>query len=390
MRRPWNSRARRRVVVDRHPGKGLFVMTAAVAPLTGAVAKTAVATIALDGRPGEIAVSPDSRYVYVATENLLQVVRTLDHHVATIPVPGAVKSVFVAADGTWVYARGYDGWLSIINTAHRTVCTVSGPASSDDVVSIDGKLLYAAHNSTDSWISAIDTDGRVVSSVPVDAEITGLAISPDGACLFATASERNTYYQYPRGALYEVDTRAGTVTRSIDIGLCPSAVTVSPDGRSAYVSHYDTRSVSAVDLTTGHVTSIQLDDAPLAVTMSSDSRRAYVTNERSVSVIDTATREVQVLIAGELPRGLVISPDGARVYVTDIAEGTVSVIDADVNTVAATVSLAGHPEAVAIAPHGLQLYVGDYWSAQMTVISASAADPRFELSPATSLLEIAS
>ncbi|HUO37306.1 MAG TPA: hypothetical protein VMU34_05435, partial [Mycobacterium sp.] len=296
----------------------------------------------------------------------------------------------MAADGSFLYARGYDGWLSIVDTACRSMRTVPGHASSQDVLSPDGKLLYAAHNTTDSWISVTDADGVLVGAVTVDDEITGLAISPDGSRLYVAASERNTYYQYPRGALHEVDTRTGAVSHSMDVGVCPGAVTISADGRSAYVIHYDIGSISALDLATGHVTPIRLGDAPLTVAISPDGRRAYVINERSVSAIDTATHEVQNFAVGDSPRGLAISPDGGRIFVTDPAGQSVSVIGTSCRSVVATVAVGGHPEAVAISPRDLDLYVGDYWSASVTVLSASDADVDFEASSAAPLLEIAS
>lgn len=371
----------RGVVDGSYPGKRWSVTTAAIAPVTAVPA--VIATIPLPGRPVQIVVSPDSRHVYVATETALQVIRTSDQHVATLPVPGAVKSVAAAADGSWLYVRSYDGSLSIIDAAGRTVCTVPGPPSSADVVGADGKLLFAAHR---GWISATDTDGTVIGAVTIEAEITGLAVSSDGNRLYAATCERDSYSQYPRGALHELDISTGTVERSIDVGVCPRTVTLSPDRSSAYVTHHDTCSVSDVELATGTVTPIRLGDAPLSATMSPDGRWACVTNEGSVSVVDTATRDVRNVLAGESPRGLAVSPDGARAYVTDFGGQAVSVIDIDRNAVAATVAVDGHPEAVAVSPHGLLLYVGDYWSASLSVISTSAADSRL---PAGAL-EIAS
>ncbi len=40
------------------------------------------------------------------------------------------------------------------------------------------------------------------------------------------------------------------LVKTIAIGACPETVTTSPDGTYLYITHYDTCSVSAVNLTT--------------------------------------------------------------------------------------------------------------------------------------------
>ena len=89
---------------------------------------------------------------------------------------------------------------------------------------------------------------------------------------------------------------------------------MSPDGAYVYVSHYDTCSVSVVDLATGSANAVALRDAPLAVAFSPDSRHAYVRNVRSLAVIDTTTNDADDIDTGDLPRGLQLSPDGKRAY----------------------------------------------------------------------------
>ena len=156
---------------------------------------------------------------------------------------------------------------------------------------------------------------------------------------------------------------------TIAVGACPETVTASPDGAYLYITHYDTCSVSAVNLMTGNVTAVALRDAPLAVVFTPDSAHAYVRNVRSLTVIDTTTNDADDIDVGDLPRGLQLSPDGKRVYIANFGDGTLSVVDTITNSVATIVDVPGYPEAVAVSPDGERIYVGDYWSGAVAVIS---------------------
>ncbi len=86
------------------------------------------------------------------------------------------------------------------------------------------------------------------------------------------------------------------------------------------------------------------DRFPAGVAITSDGAFAYVTHFDSgtVSVIETASNTVVATVpVGVGPRGVAITPDGAFAYVTNFASGTVSVIATASNTVVATVDLGG-------------------------------------------------
>src|SRR5271163_4454788 len=337
-------------------------------------AETAVATISVDGRVHDITVSPDGEHVYVARSDSVMVLNGRHHIVGKIPVSGPAKSLVTDADGTQLFVVDYDGSVLVVDTRDYTAQTPSGGGASDVVVSPDGRHLYAAHNQvTDGGASGVVfvidvASATTVATVPVN-DVAALAISPDGSRLYAVSSDRRTYYQYPAGRLTIIDTASHAVVETIAVGACPDTVTASPDGAYLYITHYDTSSVSAVNLTTGSTTAVGLRDGPLAVVFSPDSAHAYVRNVRSVTVIDTTTNDADYIDVGDLPRGLQLSPDGKRIYITNFGDGTLSVVDTITNSVATTVDVPGYPEAVAVSPDGERIYVGDYWSGAVAVIS---------------------
>jgi YVTN family beta-propeller protein len=339
-----------------------------------APAETAVATVPVGGRVHDIAVSPDGGYVYVARSDSVVVINGRHHIVARIPVSGPAESLVMDADGKQLFVVAYDGSVLVVDTRDYTAQTLWGGGASDVVVSPDGRHLYAAHNrvtdgGVDGVVSVIDIAcATTVTTVPVTG-VAALTISPDGGRLYAVSSDRRTYYHYPAGRLTIIDTTSRAVVETIAVGACPETVTASPDGAYVYITHYDTCSVSAVNLTTGDVTAVALRDAPLAVAFTPDSGHAYVCNVRSLTVIDTTTNDADDIDTGDLPRGLQLSPDGKRAYITNFGDRTLSVVDTITNAVATTLGVPGHPEAVAVSPDGERIYVGGYWSGAVAVIS---------------------
>jgi YVTN family beta-propeller protein len=337
-------------------------------------AETAIATIPVGGRVHDIVVSSDGEYLYVARSDSVIVINGRQHIVARIPVTGPVKSLVMDAAGRQLFVINYDGSVLVIDTHDYTPRTPWDGWASTVVISADGRHLYAAHNHvTDGEgggaISVIDIAcATTVATVPVH-DVSALALSPDGSRLYAVSYDQRAYYQYPAGWLTIIDTASHAALEIIAIGACPETVTASPDGTYLYITHYDTCSVSAVNLTTDSTTAVALPDAPLAVVFTPDSAHAYVRNVHSVMVIDTTTSEADDIDIADLPRGLQLSPDGKHAYITNFGDGMLSVVDTITKSVVTTVDAPGYPEAVAVSPDGERIYVGDYWSGAVTVVS---------------------
>ena len=235
-----------------------------------APAETAVATIPVEGRVHDMIVSPDGEHVYVARSDSVMVINAGHHIVARIPISQPPKSLMMDADGKQLFVVDYEGSVLVIDTRDYTAQTPWDGCSSDVVVSPDGRYLYAAHNQvTDDGasggLSVIDIAcATTVATVPIN-DVAALAISPDGSRLYAVSYDGRTYYQYPAGWLTIIDTASHAIVETIAVGACPETVTASPDGAYLYITHYDTCSVSAVNLTTGSTTAVALRETELGV-----------------------------------------------------------------------------------------------------------------------------
>jgi len=85
--------------------------------------------------------------------------------------------------------------------------------------------------------------------------------------------------------------------------------------------------------------------------VSPDGSKVYVTNASSstVSGIDAETNTVSATVrVGLTPIGLAVTPDGRKVYVANISASTVSVIDATTNTVITTIHVGRQPIAFGV------------------------------------------
>lgn len=180
-------------------------------------------------------------------------------------------------------------------------------------------------------------------------------------------------------AIYAVE--PNTVVATINVGVTPDAVAITPNGKYAYVANNnnygitDGDTVSVIDLKHNLVKQTIFDasfDQPFRIAINPAGTKAYVANSNSttLSIIDTATNTVTGVIGGfDGPSGMVISPDGTTGYVNNYGgpEGvgsgngnTVTVVDL-VNNVATLMIIVGKaPAALAMSPDGEFVYVIDY------------------------------
>ena len=95
-------------------------------------------------------------------------------------------------------------------------------------------------------------------------------------------------------------------------------------------------------------------------------------NDGTVSVIDANTNSVvNTINVGNNPRGVSVSPDGNFVYVANQFDDTVSVIDANSNSVVNNIGAGDGPLGVSVSPDGNFVYVTNYFGATVSIIDAN-------------------
>jgi YVTN family beta-propeller protein len=209
-------------------------------------------------------------------------------------------------------------------------------------------------------VAPADGAGPTVRSVvPVGQAPQGLAVSPGGGpVLVANIGSRTVSV---------IDHDAAAVSASLPMPGTPRYVTVSPDGRRAYVSMYSGEgadsAVAAIDLASGSVSAL-VPSSPepyaLAVAPTGD---VYVPSHgsSSVAILDGQTLEFgRSVTVDPNPHSVAFSPSRGRAYTANHESGSISVIDVASNTVVGTVDVGPSPHSLAASPDGRLVAVANY------------------------------
>jgi YVTN family beta-propeller protein len=220
--------------------------------------------IPLSGHPNNISVSLDGARVYVAIRQAPGAVDVIDtaslKRVKSIPVKGDVHNTYVTPDGRYVIAGSIVG----------KNLTVIDQKTEQPVWSVDFELgvrpMAFDRNADGStrriFVQLSDFNGFAVVDFASHKEVTritlpqiaagkkpvleggntshGMAVTADNKVLVVNSRLNSAVYAY---ALPDL-----TLLGSADVGIAPDWVTLTPDGRSAYVANAGSNSVSVVDL----------------------------------------------------------------------------------------------------------------------------------------------
>ncbi len=168
----------------------------------------------------------------------------------------------------------------------------------------------------------------------------------------------------------------------IAVGVGPHEVAVSPDGKTAVVCNYGSRtpgnSLSIVDLTTRKVTkTIDLGEykRPHGIMYFADGKRIVVTSEvaKKLLIVDLEKGEVTSAIDtnGEVSHMVVLSPDQKRAYVPNLGSASISVIDLESERFIARVDTGEGAEGADVSPDGKEIWVGNRAANNVTIVDAA-------------------
>ena len=169
-------------------------------------------------------------------------------------------------------------------------------------------------------------------------------------------------------------------------------MTVSPDGRYAYMANYGTDAaayghraglVMVIDVSAGQVTQREpLGCRPESLAVTPDGRRVYVTcpgPAGMVTVLHPADAGLIAQIPASNPRAVAIAPDGRHAYVltggvVDHPEEALTVIDTNTSRVTASIPIPDVPSGIAVSSDGRRVYVASENPVGQTTGSVSVID----------------
>jgi len=235
--------------------------------------------IPLSGHPNNISISRDGRRVYVAIRQEPGAVDVIDTATLTlaksIPTEGTIHNTYVTPDGRYVIAGSIDGknaavidakteeivWTQRFDLGVRPMAFETNPDGSTKrmFVQLSGfngfaVVDFATHEET----ARIELPKIRSGKEPVlegGNESHGMAVTADNSRLVVDSRLNSAIYVYSLPDL--------TLIGSVDVGTSPDWVTLTPDGRTAYVANAGSNDVSAVDIAAlSEITRIPVGQVP--------------------------------------------------------------------------------------------------------------------------------
>jgi YVTN family beta-propeller protein len=218
-------------------------------------------------------------------------------------------------------------------------------------LSPDGSRLYVALNMTHE-VAVIDTATRaIVARVPVGIYPYTTVMSFDGAKVYVSnwggkvpGATDFTDGMFPvvvdertgipvSGTVSVLDTASNTVVKTINVGLHPTGLALSPRGDRVYVTNANSDTVSVISTATDTVLKT------LRVSGAGPGREALL---------------------GSSPNAVTVSPNGRTLYVANASNNAIAVVDADArggDAVRGLIPTGWYPTAVALDETGSQLFI---------------------------------
>jgi YVTN family beta-propeller protein len=321
------------------------------------------ATIDVNDRPLGMVVSPDGTKLAVVTGSNFadRALHIIDMPTKTLKQTIGIGDSFVGVDFSPAGDRIYVGGNTNNNVAVFTLgadgtfaasSSISIPSSAPSGLKVngDGSKVYVALN-TSHELGIIDTATATVTRLKVGIHPYTTVISPDGTKVYVSnwggrvpGPTDVTDGMYPivvdprtgipaTGTVSVVDTATSTVVKSIDVGLHPTGMALSPSGDRLYVTCANSDTVSAIDTATDQVT------RTLHVGLLGPDRNPLL---------------------GSSPNAVTVSPDGGTLYVANASQNAVAVVDLHHrpdDAVAGFIPTGWYPTAVALDHAGKQLYI---------------------------------
>jgi len=235
--------------------------------------------VPLTGHPNNISISKDGRRVYVgiaAAPGAVDVIDTASQErVKSIPVKGNVHNTYVTPDGKFVVSGSIQSktitvidqkteepvWSLVMDLGIRPMAFAANPDGSTKWIFVQLSALngFAVVDfATRKEVQRINLPALPAGKTPFMVggnESHGMAVTADGKTLVVNSRLNSSVYFYSLPDLKLVG--------STEVGKSPDWVTITPDGKTAYVACAASNLVSVVDIKSmKEVTRIPVGEVP--------------------------------------------------------------------------------------------------------------------------------
>jgi YVTN family beta-propeller protein len=243
-----------------------------------------------------------------------------------------LATVGMAQAGTAYVTSEKDDALTLIDTATLAVKgTIKSCKRTRHIQRMpDGKLMVACTDSNAADV--IDpASGQSLRRVSLGDEPEAFDLSPDGKTLYVTSEVASL--------VHVIDTASGKVTKNVKVGKRPRRMAITPDGKELWVTSELDASVSIIS-TADHsvigrvpfeVKGARAEDiTPVGITMTKDGKRAFVSLGKAnhVAFIDVAARKVtNLVLVGKRAWNVTLDKAEKQLWVINGMSDDVTVVD---------------------------------------------------------------
>jgi YVTN family beta-propeller protein len=333
-------------------------------------------------------------YAYISnggsnTVTVLDVVNMRQDRVIAVGAGPSALAVNPRRNEVYVVNSGSDT-VSVINAETNTVAATIRVQRRPYSIDVDeqGERAYVA-NSKSNNVSVLDLARRREIGVIGVGEGPGMArIANDGKTLIVT--------NRISGSVSIADVRSLRVRSSFDHCPGPTDAIILPDSSKAFIACSGGHQIMVIGLahTTGSdpvpadvlLSFLDVGKTPMHIALKPDGGEAFVSNYDSdtISELTTSSNEVggAYLIGAHPVRGLVTA-DNSLLYVSDFSAGRVGVYSIDDGKlIGAGVKVGEGPDALAFSASGHFLLVVDAQSGDIAVVRTANPASLFTLFPA--------
>ncbi|MGE2732340.1 Ig-like domain-containing protein [Mycolicibacterium vaccae] len=348
-------------------------------------------------------------YVTDTDANTVTIVDSDTFATTTFAAGSHPNSVSVGADGRLYITNADSDSLSIIDV--RDGLSTGVPIGVDpNTVSVDSQGNLSVVNNFDNTVSVVHrpaTGTTLTGTVRTGTVTTGTTSSGTGTATgfdipgsdqsqtVVSPDGRYAYVNHFDGTVSVINPATATATTFHIGGGGASYVRVSPDSRYAYAVDYSSGTVAVINPIAGTATVFHVGPGDgfdqINVVVSPDSRYAYATDYRlggAVWIINPATGTATSFDLGNfsLPMFTTVSPDGRYAYVTSLSAIDARYSAVILNPVAGTatsVSISRSNTAVVVSSDGRFAFAPHYGGVSVidpttgTAITVAARDGNF-------------
>jgi len=299
-------------------------------------------------------------------EPTLVVVNKADHTVsvidvasgralATLPTGHGPHEVATSADGRWAVVTDYGtqvpgATLTVVDlrklAVARTIRLDAYPRP-HGARFLPDNVTVAVTSEVGRAVVLVDVvEGRIVGSAHTGQAASHMvAVSPDGKTAYTANIMPGTLSAVSLGG-------DPAEPRILPVGPMTEAISLSPDGRSAWLGSNTTGKVFVVDLARWMVVdSLQTRGFPYRIAFTPDGAMALITNPEAdqLQLVDAWSRRTLATIAmpgGAL--GVTVAPDGRTAWITLAGADEVVALDLASRTVTRRMATGAGPDGVAI------------------------------------------